>query len=241
MSVPFKLTMAANEVREFAMGGNYIELRAAAGIVAQIELLDRSGGVIGLMVDAEATDYQRVSRSFEQVRVTNGATPQTVVMYYGDGDSGSNRFTGVVSGIVELGAATLAAIAALIDAARRPYTYTGTFSTTTAAVANTAQTIFAPAANTNGVILMRCSANDRVDLDATAKFIAHTAAPTTVNQGVTIAESVSNYITPASTNEDLTITWDREFFIPAGMGLYYISDSASQVAKTSKSATWRAL
>lgn len=94
------VTMAAGEVREMACGGNYFELRTAAGSVSLIELLDRSGGIVSLLTDAEQTDYVRTSRNFEQLRITNGATAQTIKFYYGEGDSGSNRFTGNVTGTV---------------------------------------------------------------------------------------------------------------------------------------------
>lgn len=91
----FNLTLAANESREVAITGEYFELRNALYPVALIELLDRSGGVISRLENPEQSDFVRPGR-YETVRVTNGATAQTIKHFYGTGDAGSRRTSGLV-------------------------------------------------------------------------------------------------------------------------------------------------
>lgn len=91
----FKLILAANETREVALSGEYFELRNAVNAIALVELIDRSGGVLSRLQDLEQSDFVRPGR-FETVRVTNGATAQTVRFFVGSGDAGSRRFSGEV-------------------------------------------------------------------------------------------------------------------------------------------------
>lgn len=91
----FSLTLAANESREVAITGEYFELRNAEYPVALIELMDRSGGIISRLENPEQSDFVRPG-PFETVRITNGATPQTVKHFYGTGDAGSRRTSGQV-------------------------------------------------------------------------------------------------------------------------------------------------
>lgn len=99
----FKLILEANESREVALSGEYFELRNAINPIALVELLDRSGGVISRLQDLEQSDFVRPGQ-FETVRVTNGATAQTVRFFIGSGDAGSRRFSGEV---VVIGGVTL--------------------------------------------------------------------------------------------------------------------------------------
>lgn len=91
----FNLTLAANESREVAITGEYFELRNAVYPVALIELLDRSGGVVSRLENPEQSDFVRPGR-YETVRVTNGPTGQTIKHFYGTGDAGSRRTSGLV-------------------------------------------------------------------------------------------------------------------------------------------------
>lgn len=92
----FNLTLGADESREVAITGEYFELRNALYPVALIELLDRSGGVVSRLENPEQSDFVRPGR-YETVRVTNGATPQTIKHFYGTGDAGSRRTSGSVT------------------------------------------------------------------------------------------------------------------------------------------------
>lgn len=91
----FTLTLAANESREVAVRGEYFELRNALFPIALVELLDRSGGVIARLENPEQSDYVKPG-TYETVRITNGATAQTIRHFYGSGDAGSRRTSGLV-------------------------------------------------------------------------------------------------------------------------------------------------
>lgn len=91
----FPLILGANESREVALSGAYFELRNAIGPVTLVELLDRNGGVISRLAGLEQADFVRPG-PFETVRITNGATAQTVRFFVGSGDAGSRRFSGEV-------------------------------------------------------------------------------------------------------------------------------------------------
>lgn len=90
------LTLGANESREVDFTGEYFELRSAVYAVALIELLDRSGGVRARLKDPLESDFCRPGR-FEKIRVTNGATAQTVKFAFGTGDAGSRRSSGTTT------------------------------------------------------------------------------------------------------------------------------------------------
>lgn len=91
----FTLPLAANEVREADITGEYFELRNALQPVVLIELLDRTGGVIARLDNPEQSDFVRPGR-YEKIRITNGAVAQTVKHFYGTGDAGSRRTSGLV-------------------------------------------------------------------------------------------------------------------------------------------------
>lgn len=91
----FSLILAANEAREVAVQGEYFELRNALYPIVLIELLDRTGSVIARLENPEQSDYCKPGR-YETIRITNGPTAQTVRHFYGSGDAGSRRTSGLV-------------------------------------------------------------------------------------------------------------------------------------------------
>lgn len=91
----FTLLLAANEVREVSVSGEYFELRNALFPIAMIELLDRNGAILARLENPEQSDFVRPG-PFGTVRITNGATAQTVKHFYGTGDAGSRRTSGLV-------------------------------------------------------------------------------------------------------------------------------------------------
>lgn len=92
----FSLTLAANESREVAVSGEYFEIRNALEPIALVELLDRSGSVISSLENPEQSDYVKPGR-YETIRITNGPVAQTVRHFYGSGDAGSRRTSGLVT------------------------------------------------------------------------------------------------------------------------------------------------
>ena len=91
----FTLNLAANEAREAAITGEYFELRNALFPIKLVELLDKSGGVIARLDNPEQSDFVKPGH-YETVRITNGPTAQTVKHFYGTGDAGSRRTSGLV-------------------------------------------------------------------------------------------------------------------------------------------------
>lgn len=100
------LTLAANEEREIGLTGEYFELRQSPNGLAMVELLDRSGGMRARLVNPLETDFVRpAGGGFETIRVTNGATPQTITIVYGSGDAGNRRSSGNVNVVGTVGVA----------------------------------------------------------------------------------------------------------------------------------------
>lgn len=91
----FTIDLAANESREVAVSGEYFEIRNALFPITLVELLDRSGGVIARLDNPEQSDFVRPG-TYENIRITNGATAQKVKHFYGSGDAGSRRTSGLV-------------------------------------------------------------------------------------------------------------------------------------------------
>lgn len=91
----FSLTLAANEAREAAVTGEYFEIRNAVFPIALIELLDRTGAVVSRLENPEQSDFVRPG-PYQTVRITNGPTAQTIKHFYGSGDAGSRRTSGLV-------------------------------------------------------------------------------------------------------------------------------------------------
>lgn len=229
MMLPFVKTLGVGEVCEVALTGQYLELRSAAAVVSRIELLDKSGGVVSLLEDAEATDFVRTDRQFQTLRITNGATAQALRFYYGDGDSGSNRFTGVVSGEVSLSAVTLAALEITNT---RPEAHTVGAATQAALLANVAEVYLAPAANVSGAVFQYFDAvcTSTVFTMNGALLMKAGAAPVNVNDGVPLAIlEVKN--SNMSAGNSLQFEHRSELrapaFVPAGFGVYWIQDSGA--------------
>lgn len=237
------IILAANETREIALGGEYFEIRSALYPV-NLELIDRAGGVVCLVSQALQSDYVRPGR-YETVRITNGATAQTVDFWYGNGDAGSRRFSGNVTGTVELGATTLATVTTANmssgsrDILRTPLSNNGSYNNTSGLASNTPLTLFTPAANVNGAILLSAQMSDGAQAsNQVYGFIAKASAPLSVNDGDPVLVAGSNVIISGAAylQESLGIPQ----FIPAGLGLYYIHNVLSAATST-RTARWRLL
>lgn len=220
---PFNLTLAANETRSVSVSGDYFELRKAPYVLDLVEFLNVDNGVVGLIDEAEATDKTRTKEPFAQVRITNGATAQSIRFYHGFGDSGSNRFTGVVSGEVSLDAATLAALEFLQV---RPEARTGFLTTGAAMVANTPETIFTPAANVNGAIILSASLVHYQSGGAVPGpvLISKASAPASPTDGAVYMQPQAISLSGAAYVGAGNLP--KEQHVPAGEGLYWISQDA---------------
>jgi hypothetical protein len=102
---------------------------------------------------------------------------------------------------------------------------TAFFSSQTLLVANTPDTIFTPAANTNGALLLSANFNIGQAANGVAGFITKASAPTTVLDGSPVLMSGVKGLagTALLSYGDLQVPQ----FIAAGQGLYYISSVAT--------------
>ena len=112
----------------------------------------------------------------------------------------------------------------------RPEVQSGSFIATAALVANTPDTVFTPASNVGGVILLSAFFNIYTASNAGAfAFVAHTAAPANISTGdhVLGGAQTSN---SAGANVVSYGSLPSAQFIPAGKGLYFIGDAPSSGA-----------
>lgn len=226
------VVFAAGESKLFHLGGAYFEIIDAPDPV-DVVLTDKNGVQRGVMRNAEASFYIK-NTGYDTIQLTS-ATAQTIRFAFGSSEAGTRRSTGsvTISGNVALDAATLAALesvdlnAATLATIRQPLLSTGWFIGTAALAANTPDTIFTPAGNVSGAVVLTAefSIFGGAGIPAAA-FVAHTAAPANISTGEHIlgAGMVSN------TSGGNTCTNGRlpcAQYIAAGKGLYFISDTAS--------------
>lgn len=140
----------------------------------------------------------------------------------------------VFSGSVTLVQPSIDSLANLI---RRPLAATGSYKATTLINANVADPVFLAAANVNGAILLTAQMCGR-DAAGFARqaFITKATAPANILDGEVILQSEALLNdTAATTGGQL----DGAQFIPAGLGLYYITDlGLNAVAPNMRSARY---
>lgn len=227
----FTLILEANESREVAASGEYFELRNAVSTVMLIELLDRTGGVISRLVSPEQSDYVRPGL-FETVRITNGATAQTVRYFYGTGDAGSRRFSGNISGTVDLSAATLAALesvdlnAATVNSLKlstpRSEAHTTNGATQVLLASNLNDTICTPAANVNGLVMQSFYAIHQTTTgNVLGSLLAKAGAvPANWSDGAMLCPMYQAANIGGAT-QYYKCELIRDIFVPAGFGVYF--------------------
>lgn len=110
-------TFTANETKTFMFQGGYIEILDALYPV-NVYLMDRSGGQISTMRNAEASFFSRPG-PFECIQI-NSPQAQTVRLFVGSGDAGTRRASGVVQVVDGETARSKAAMAFIATAAQAP-------------------------------------------------------------------------------------------------------------------------
>jgi hypothetical protein len=121
----------------------------------------------------------------------------------------------------------------------RPEVGSGFFTDNSAAAANTAITIFTPASNTNGVIILNAEASEETAGTACfGGFIAHTSAPANTTTGENIASLL--YVAQVSGGRNFSAKLNTPALIAAGKGLYYLA-SAAPSTNGLRSARWKNL
>lgn len=132
--------------------------------------------------------------------------------------------------------------AALTQASIAPHIeYGSSFKSLSALAANTPETIFLPAANTNGIILWCAESysNYATNTATLGAFVAKNAAPATINDG--------DIITLEFLSSGVGANWNARACLPApikiaaGLGLYYISTTANVAATAARTVHWTVL
>lgn len=117
------------------------------------------------------------------------------------------------------------------DAAKRYFQYGATYKSTALLPANGTEMIFSAAANVNGAILHRAAFSSYRAAGVHLVFIAKATAPTSGVDGDVILQS-TNGVQTASSIWSFGLL-DQPVFIPAGKGLYAMSDNAESIAMRS--------
>lgn len=206
----YDFTLAANSSQVILADANFYKILTATGDVA----ITRDGGSTVRPMRAgrgeREVDFQRLT-----IRDISGAPNSGTIVV---GDSNFIDDTIVLSSAINV----------------RPESASGFWSDNSTAAANTAITVFTPASNTGGVILLTASAVDAVGIPQA--FIAKASAPTTVIDGEVITYQTSS-IGVAS---GVAISLQQAQLIPAGKGLYFISGTAGG-AGWARAARWKNL
>ncbi len=139
--------------------------------------------------------------------------PNTVTLLISPAEFVNQVFSGsvVIVGAQSLDLATILALG-------RPELPTNNWGSIAASAAGVPQTVFLPAANTNGAIVWAASASEANAALIHSAFIAKASAPATVVDGEVIAASV---VTAVGANMHSTIFLPTPQRIAAGLGLYY--------------------
>lgn len=213
---------AVGESRIFALSGNYFEIIDAPNPV-DVVLSGVSGARSALMRQAGASFYSK-NVDFAVIQITS-ANNQTIRFAYGSGEIGTRRATGSVSisGSVELGGATLSALEQITV---RPETQTGNFTSMFLSPANSADTVFTPASNLNGALILSASMHEignSVSTIAQGGLFAKNAAPLNAADGALIMPLLTRQYVSGTTfvsGGDLNIPQ----FIAPGLGVYFFSN-----------------
>lgn len=186
--------------------------------------------------DFEIKQGDEVSiQNFEYVYITNQSASDEVLDLYTAKDERVNsaELSGSVnvSGAVELGAATLAALEtvdlgattlnALESVEHSGQTYGASFASTAVLVGNTPQTVFTPASNVNGAIIHSAQFySEHAAGGRLTSLLAKTSAPANVADGDALLTPDYGYV--ASVN-GCSASLKNPIKVPAGKGLYFIA------------------
>lgn len=234
------IQLLAGAPQEFYGVCNFLRI-LEAGAPLTLEFYDQGREVAEAVNVGEGYAEKFEVGTFDRVRLSS-ATDQEVQFVTRLGNSvlydkspvGDSNIVGSVP--LALDAATLAAMVAMA----RPLAATGNYKATALINANVADTVFTAAANVNGAILLTAQMSGR-DASGFARqaFIAKATAPANVLDGEVVLQSFAIASdTAASSGGQLQAAQ----FIPAGLGLFYITDLGLTAASPNmRSARYRLL
>lgn len=194
----YDFTLTANGSQVILADANFYKILTATGDVA----ITRDGGSTVRPMRAgrgeREVDFQRLT-----IRDISGAPNSGTIVV---GDSNFIDDTIVLSSAINV----------------RPEVESGSWADVSVLAASTPLTIFTPASNVNGAILLSASLNENVSVVGNAAFISKTSAPASITDGSIVLQGLYN----GSTQNTLTASLPKEEWIPAGRGLYYIANAA---------------
>jgi hypothetical protein len=227
---PYDFALPAGGSQTILAIGSYFRIQSSSGAVSVT--VDGIGTLPSLLAGQgfKGVKYQRLL-----LTDVSGALNVGTILTASD-EFIDNRTYGVNS----LDAATILSI-------QKPLAETGNYASGAATVANTPVTLFTPGSNANGAILLSASAqweNNGGNILTLQSFLAKSSAPATPFDGsVCLATQYVGYV--GSGNSWGNSVLPKELFIAAGLGLYFISDTATAVynsnALNTRFASWRLL
>lgn len=220
------ITIKAGDTFDQSLQGNVLRLTAGA---VPLRVQDREQQMDFTLLAGERAAFEG---EFPGVILSHASgVDQTFTIQVG---KGVNVASALVSGTVSIsgtanvsivgtptvvnGGGTLTSIANTVKTLEDALQYGASFRSNTALVANAADTVFTPEANINGAIVHMVTANHISNVWGFGLLTRPTSAPTTVLDGNVLALGDAKYATSAV----MTIKIDRDIWVPAGRGLYFI-------------------
>lgn len=216
----FNLTAGGSQT--ILAGGAYLRILTATGAVDVI--VEGKGTMPNLLAGQGLKDlpFQRVV-----LRDKSGA-PNSGTILVASSEFVDNRLFGTF----DLTPATLAALesvdlnAATINSLNRPLAHTGSSQVLATLAASTAETVFSPGSNLNGAILLAAQVTDLIGATTGApSLLAKSSAPANINDG---ACYLTANIVDTTSGGSIVVEGSvfEKQFVPAGLGLYWISNTA---------------
>lgn len=216
-----KETIQAGSFKEFHEPGDFFRLLATTGPV-NVEFYYMGRETVDVEgVEAGYAEYFRGEGQspFDRVRIYSASTQSVQFVTRNGSDVRYDRGASTVGGSVDLNAGTIAQLRS-----PRPEANTGRYASSAAIAANTAHVVFLPGANTNGAILLTADINAYDNTTSClGAFVAKSITPTSINDGDVLLTSKVTAIAGASAASSGTLPEMQ--FIPAGLGLYYITSN----------------
>lgn len=225
--------MPAGGSFQLPVEGAYVRILTATGNVNIIGDTFGKLGPVNRGQGLENTPYRRLV-----IQDASGAPNSGTVLV-----SEANFIDQTLYGSITLGSAvaldapTLAALET-VNVIYKPEGRTGTYNSSAASTAGTPITIFTPGSNTAGVILLDAHISILESNAGVMAFITKSTAPTSVNDGdIVLASTLDVYGGPCVYSGRL----EKERFIKAGEGLYFITTMAVTGSANIKAASWKTL
>lgn len=215
-----QVTLIAGEPQEFYEVADFFRLLSAVGPLT-VEFYN-GGREVSEAVGVSKGYAEKFDRgTFDRVRLLSATTQAVqfvtrlgnVVQY----DAAPIGDTAIVSSVpLDLTNATKKELI-------RPEPWTGSYFASSALAANTAEVVFTAAANVNGAIVHALQSRNYAAFGAYEAFMAKATAPASIADGVILAGSRLGFWNGA-TNNASEIESREKIFVPAGLGVWFISN-----------------